>query len=103
MKNIPQVGEFYWHMKHEPNNLFSYLYIVVGVSLDTEEGNKEVVYAPLYETDHQLFNRDLELFVGVKIVGGESVPRFTQVKDNELIQQIYDSGRITKWTSLLDR
>jgi hypothetical protein len=100
---IPQSGDFYWHMKHDSNDFFSYLYIIIGVSLDTEADNLEVVYAPLYETKHQLFNRDLELFIGSKKENGVEVPRFTKVTNQEDIAKIYDSGSITKWTNLFNR
>ena len=96
---VPRTGEFYYHANHDPKDFFSYLYVVVGLSLDTEEENLEVVYAPLYETDHELFNRDLELFTGDK----NGSPRFIQVTDETDLQHIYDSGRAEKWTSLLRR
>ena len=96
---VPRAGEFYYHAKHDPTDFFSYLYVVVGLSLDTEEENLEVVYAPLYETDQELFNRDLELFMGEK----DGQPRFTQVTDQAELQRIYDSGRAEKWTSFLRR
>ncbi len=103
MLKIPKVGEFYWHMKHEEGDLFSYLYIIIGLSLDTEEDNLEVIYAPLYDTDYELFNRDLNIFMGTKTIDGKEVPRFTQVVDTKKLEQIYDSGRIAKWKSILSR
>ena len=100
-QKVPRVGELYHHLKHDPENLFSYLYVVVGLSLDTEEDNLEVVYAPLYETDQEMFNRDLDLFIGTKQVDGEERPRFRQVTDSEDIQTIRNSGRLGRWASLL--
>ena len=96
---VPRAGEFYYHAKHDPTDFFSYLYVVVGLSLDTEEENLEVVYVPLYETDQELFNRDLEIFMGEK----DGRPRFVQVTDPNKLQKIYDSGRATKWTGVFGR
>ena len=100
-QKIPRAGEFYHHLKHDPNDFFSYLYVVVGLSLDTEEGNLEVVYAPLYDTDQELFNRDLNLFIGTKEVDGKEQPRFRQVTAAADIKTIRQSGRLGRWRGVL--
>ena len=100
-QKIPRAGEFYHHLKHDENDLFSYLYVVVGLSLDTEEDTLEVVYAPLYETDQEMFNRDLDLFIGTKEVEGKEQPRFRQVTDGQDIETIRNSGRLGRWANLV--
>lgn len=98
----PKYGEFYYHMKHDQNDFWSYLYMCIGVGFDTEDEQEKVGYVPLYETDKDFFAREISLFMGTKEVDGKQIPRFTKVIDKEIIKKIYDSGRVTKRAGLLD-
>ena len=59
------------------------LYEVIGVALQTETGEQLVVYRPLYESEHELFARPYDMFVGSAELDGETVPRFTRVIDDQ--------------------
>ncbi len=89
---LPEKG-LYQHYKHDPSGAFAnYMYEVVGIGRNTEEKTLTVLYRPLYEStwmppaDYQ--SRPLEMFMGTVEKDGETMKRFTQITDPELISKL---------------
>jgi len=100
--NIPLTG-FYYHFKHDvhgPINM--YAYEVLGTARHTERENEFVViYKPLYKNSFlgnaQFFVRPLELFNKPAIdATGATVQRFTQIKDQGIIERILEAYTVEK-------
>jgi hypothetical protein len=89
---IPEKG-FYVHYKHDPNGeAYNYIYEVVGVGRNTEEKTYTVLYRPLYKNDWMppadLQSRPLGMFMETVEKDGVTIPRFKQISDPQLIQEL---------------
>ena len=88
----PEPG-FYYHYKHDPNgsiNNFSYEFVSVGTHTETHE--KFVIYRSLYHTETQggsnYWLRPLEIFLEQVTKEGKTFPRFSQIIDSNVIEQL---------------
>lgn len=106
--NFPEKG-FYYHYKHDPSGSFeNYAYEVLGVGLHTEMPHEDaldpeegvlVVYRPLYESafvyQHgKIFDiRPLKMFMEDIENASVKMKRFTQIKDNILIERLNNQVR----------
>lgn len=90
---IPENG-FYAHYKHDiiDEDIFNYVYEVVGMGRNTEDKTYTVLYRPMYKNDWMLpatyQSRPLELFIGNETYNGEVVPRFTRITDPKAISDL---------------
>ncbi len=106
--NFPEKG-FYYHYKHDPSgSVENYAYEVLGVGHHTEFKHEDatdleegilVVYRPLYESafvyQHgKIFDiRPLKMFMEDVENAGVKMKRFTQIKDNILIERLNNQVR----------
>ncbi|MDQ5932545.1 MAG: hypothetical protein QG649_630 [Patescibacteria group bacterium] len=54
-------------------------YEVIGIALDTEHNQLQVVYKPLYDSEYNMFVRPLAMFTETVTINGVSRPRFALV------------------------
>jgi hypothetical protein len=53
MNNTPQIGEIYFHYKHNPTkDQTNYKYEIIGKAIHTETDEVIVIYKPLYNSEH---------------------------------------------------
>ncbi|NDF13687.1 MAG: DUF1653 domain-containing protein [Proteobacteria bacterium] len=90
--SLPPKG-FYQHYKHDPNGPENnYTYEVIGIGRNTEEGTLTVLYRPLYDSawmppaDYQ--SRPLEMFIGMVVRDGKTMPRFERITDSALAAKL---------------
>jgi len=96
----PEKG-FYYHYKHDLKaGISNHAYEVLGVGLHTEGNHEEVsskdmlvVYLPLYEAfvykTGKLFDvRPLEMFMEKVVKDGKTIPRFTKITDQKIIEEL---------------
>ena len=55
------------------------LYDVLGVALNTETEEFEVIYRPLYDAEYELFARQYPMFVQTVEIDSVIVPRFEKL------------------------
>ena len=97
--NIPKPG-FYYHHKHDPKGeITNYAYEVIGVGMDTESREFNVIYRPLYQNTFlgkaQYCIRPYEIFIGQVEKGGKMVPRFVKIEDKEVIEELSGIRRVS--------
>jgi hypothetical protein len=68
-------GDVFTHYKDEAKR-----YVVMAVAKDSETGEGRVIYKPLYPSDVSMWDRPLQMFLGIVEHEGRSVPRFSRVK-----------------------
>lgn len=90
--NIPEPG-YYYHYKHDTTKgVNNYAYEVLGVAMHTEDGSKTVIYRPLYKNislnDAQFYARPLDMFIENVQKEGKTVPRFTKITDESVIDEL---------------
>lgn len=97
---MPPKG-FYRHYKHDPKGVpNNYVYEVIGIGRNTEEGTLTVLYRPLYESawmppaDYQ--SRPMEMFVGTVVVDGKTMPRFEHITDSATVSKL-EAVRLEKF------
>ena len=93
---FPKKG-FYVHYKHDPNGEpFNYMYEVVGIARNTEDGMYSVLYKPMYKNQWlspaEYFSRPLEMFIDMVDKDGVSVPRFALVTDSDLLSKLKEDN-----------
>ncbi len=84
---------FYYHYKHkEENSIFDYVYEVIGIGRNTEEGTFTVLYRPIYENDWlspvDYQSRPLSMFVEEVEKDGKKMKRFQKIEDKEIIEKL---------------
>ena len=95
----PEKGTFYYHYKHDPQGAINnYAYEIINIGHHTEidglDESRMVVYAPLYETagvykaGKHFDVRPLEMFMEPVTKDGKTFPRFTQITDQDVINQL---------------
>lgn len=86
----PKIGEFYYHKRHQTDDIYNYAYQVVGLGFHTETEEIMVAYTPLYthnnvvEQKLQFYLRPLSLWTTVAENGQPA--RFTLINDPEIIK-----------------
>ena len=51
--SIPKKGEFYYYFKRDPQkDIFNYSYLIIGLTLHSENREKLIAYLPLYSPNH---------------------------------------------------
>ena len=98
-KKLPESG-YYYHFKHDPDGpLNNYAYYIYGVGHHTEDDCRPEdafmqVYRPLYEESYAYRNgglfdlRPLRMFFEPAERGGEKIPRFTRIVDQDVIARL---------------
>ncbi len=89
----PEKG-FYYHFKHNPEDVFDHAYEVVGVGRHTETEGLLVLYRPLYKLDFlenaDVCVRPLEMFNDVVDRDGKSYQRFQKITDPEIVKKLVE-------------
>lgn len=89
----PQIGEFYYHFKHNPEDVCDHAYVIEGLAFDLEHDKEVLLYKPLYE----LVIDGLKVDTGVRSVDnftemvtrdGKTFERFSRVTDPEVISKL---------------
>lgn len=98
MYNNPQIGNYYYHYKHKPEDVYSHAYKIINIGHHTEiEGLEEsamVIYAPLYESagvykEGKHFDiRPLSMFLEKVEKDGKVLERFTEIIDSSVIEKL---------------
>ncbi len=88
---------FYYHFKHNQEDIFDHAYEVVMVGRDTETENPVVIYRPLYKLDFieglDACVRPLAIFTDIVERDGKSQPRFSKITDPEIIKKLEEKKR----------
>lgn len=90
----PQIGEFYYHFKHNPDDVYDHAYMIDGFGFDAEKDCEVLFYKPLYEVDilkgsgMKVFVRSIENFTEMVTREGNTFPRFSRVTDPEIIAKL---------------
>lgn len=105
MTNRPNIGSYYYHYKHDPEQgLLDHCYQVAGVAKHTETEELMVAYKPMYlDTDNRtktfftevgadMAVRPLEMWSESVEWQGQTVPRFRELADEELIKIQQEAG-----------
>ncbi len=92
----PEPG-FYYHFKHNPEDIFDHSYELIGVGRDTETEGYVVLYRPLYESEFlkgvDASVRPINLFTDVVERDGKTFPRFQKITDPEIIKKLEEKRR----------
>lgn len=75
-KESLKIGGIYHHYKNPDKH-----YKVIGIAFHTETEEDVIVYEPLYENEHKLFVRPLNLFIGEVEVDGKKQSRYHLVTE----------------------
>ncbi len=87
----PQIGEFYYHFKHDPSDVCDHAYVIEGFGFDAEKDCEVLFYKPLYKVDilkgrdMKVFVRSIENFTEMVTRDGKTFERFSKVADTEII------------------
>ncbi|MCX6756131.1 MAG: DUF1653 domain-containing protein [Candidatus Nomurabacteria bacterium] len=90
----PQIGEFYYHFKHDQGDVYDHSYVVEGFGLDAEKDCEVLFYKPLYEVDilkgshMKVFVRSLDNFTEIVMRERKTFERFSKVTDPEIISKL---------------
>lgn len=93
--NLPQIGQFYYHFKHNPEiDPNDYAYKILAVATHTETDELLVIYQALYTNkskEGRIFNaRPLTMFqeIVTKPEFNYIGPRFRLIEDPEIIKKL---------------
>lgn len=90
----PQIGEYYYHFKHDDSDVCDHAYVIQGFGFDAEKDCEVLFYKPLYEvdilkgSDMDVFVRSVENFTEVMNRDGKTFPRFSKITDPEIISKL---------------
>ncbi len=86
---------FYYHYKHDANGpVNNYAYEVLGISVNRDTKEFDVVYRPLYDDPDlkalgaEFYQKPLEEFTSYTIVDTKDVQRYCRIEDPEVIKQL---------------
>lgn len=87
----PEPG-FYYHYKHNPDDVYDHAYEIVNISRHTESEEYLVVYRPFYKSDFlehaDASARPLDMFIDMVTKDGKTFPRFQKITDPEIIKKL---------------
>ncbi|MEY2671977.1 MAG: hypothetical protein RL687_394 [Candidatus Parcubacteria bacterium] len=87
----PQIGEYYYHFKHNPGDVFDHAYVIDGFGFDAEKDCEVLFYKPLYEvdifkgSDMTVFVRSINNFTEMVERDEKKFERFSKIIDTEVI------------------
>lgn len=88
---LPEKG-FYYHFKHNLEDVFDHAYEVIGIGRETETKNSVVIYRPLYQSEFlgtlDVFVRPLAMFTDDIEQDGIMHKRFSKITDPEIIKKL---------------
>lgn len=89
----PQIGEFYYHFKHDPSDVYDHAYVVEGFAFDLEHDKEVLLYKPLYELvidglKVETGVRSIENFTEMVTRDDKTFERFSKVTDPEIISKL---------------
>lgn len=90
----PQIGEYYYHFKHDPSDIYDHAYVIDGFGFDAEKDYEVLFYRPLYEvdilkgSDMKVFVRSVENFTEMMTREGKTFQRFSKVTEPEIISKL---------------
>lgn len=93
----PQIGELYYHFKHNPDVFNDHAYEIVGFGFSTDSDREVVLYKPLYEgsildnTEMTAMCRSLDDFTGQVERNGKTFDRFIKITDPDLQRRLLNS------------
>lgn len=83
---------FYYHFKHNSEDIFDHAYEVTGVGRHTETEGLVVLYRPLYKLEFlenaDVCVRPLEMFTDMVERDGKTHQRFSKIIDSEIIKKL---------------
>ena len=101
MTNRPKINSYYYHYKHDPSiDLLNYCYQIIGIAKHSETDELLVTYRHLYQSEwHEvdganLTVRPLDMFMETVEWQGETVPRFRELNESEVVKIKQDIGFI---------
>ncbi len=88
-----KIGEFYYHFKHNMEDVFDHAYVILDFGFDLEYDKEVVFYKPLYElvidgVKVKTGVRSIENFTETITRDGKTFPRFSLVTDPTTISQL---------------
>lgn len=87
----PEPG-FYYHYKHNGDDIYDHAYEIVNVSRHTETEEYLVVYRPFYKSDFlehaDASARPIGMFMDIVTKDGKTFPRFQKVTNPEIIKKL---------------
>lgn len=90
----PQIGEFYYHFKHNTEDIYDHSYVIVGYGFDAEKDCEVIFYKPLYEveifknSDMDVFVRSVDNFTERIERDGKTFERFSKIIDEKIIEEL---------------
>lgn len=90
---MPEVGDFYYHFKHDPSDVRDHAYVITGFGWDLENDKKIVFYKPLYIFEIagekvEIATRSIENFTEIVTRDGKTFPRFQKITDEKIIEEL---------------
>ena len=89
--NQPEKG-FYYHYKHNPEDIYDHAYEIVNISRHTETEEYLVVYRPFYKSDFlehaDASARPIDMFTDMVTKEGKTFPRFQKITNPEIIKKL---------------
>lgn len=90
---MPEIGEFYYHYKHDPKKVNDHAYVITGFGWDLENDKKIIFYKPLYvfhieKEEVKICTRSIENFTEVITRDGKNFPRFKKITDQKIIEEL---------------
>lgn len=89
----PKIGKYYYHYKHDDNDVCDHAYFIDDLAYDLENDREVLLYKPLYE----LVIDGIEVKNGVRSIvnftdmvtrEGKTFARFSKVTDPEIISKL---------------
>lgn len=88
---------FYYHYKHNPEDIYDHAYEIVNISRHTETEEYLVVYRPFYKSDFlehaDASARPIGMFTDMVTKDGQTFPRFSKITDPEIIKKLEEKKR----------
>lgn len=89
----PQVGEYYYHFKHDDSDVCDHAYFIEGLAYDLENDREVLLYKPLYElvidgVKVETGVRSITNFTEMVTRDGKTFARFSKVTDPEIISKL---------------
>lgn len=92
----PELG-FYYHYKHDPDDIYNHAYEIVNISRNTETEEYLVVYRPFYKLDFlehaDASARPLSMFIDTVTKDGKVIPRFQKITDPKIIKKLEEKKK----------
>lgn len=80
-------SEFYYHYKHDPKDIASFAYEVLGEGYHTEDESKFIVYRSLSK-EPKYWLRPHSMFFDEVTKKGKTFPRFQKITDEKIIDAL---------------